>query len=300
MAMLIARMEASPKTPVTRRGFSTNRQGERILQTLNRIESAAALREAGIMASFGIRDQRRLVQAAAALCDGGLRAVELTYFAVRGNSWLIPTLKEMDLLVGVGSITRSSQVREADVIGADFVASPVNAPDVVLACEEADVPCILGGLSPTEIWRAHEMQPDFVKVTDPEALGGPPYAGSLREPLPTLHLVGGNMPLHGYLSYLDEGVEVLEFVVALLMQEPTSRDEWVELSRQASEIVTACESWKASHSKDIGPVRGRTAQADDRERALPGSGDSSAPSDAPSDSALGSHGRYLKSPRGAG
>jgi 2-dehydro-3-deoxyphosphogluconate aldolase / (4S)-4-hydroxy-2-oxoglutarate aldolase len=158
-------------------------------------------------------------------------------------------------LVGVGSITRSSQVREADVIGADFFAAPVTAPDVVLACEEADVLCILGGLSPTEVWRAHEMQPDFVKVTNPEALGGAPYACSLRETLPTLHLVGGNMPLHGYLPYLDEGVEVLEFGEALLMQEPTSRDEWVELSRQTTEIVTACESWKASRSKDIESVR---------------------------------------------
>jgi 2-dehydro-3-deoxyphosphogluconate aldolase / (4S)-4-hydroxy-2-oxoglutarate aldolase len=255
VAMLISRMEVSPKSPVTRRGVSTHRQDQRISQTLNRIESAAALRKAGIIASLRIRDQRRLVQAAAALSDGGFRAVELTYFAIRGNRWLIPTLKEMNLLVGIGSITRSSQVREADVIGVDFVATPVTAPDVVLACEEADVPCILGGLSPTEVWRAHEMQPDFVKVTNPEAFGGPPYAGSLCEPLPTLHLVGGNMPLHGYLPYLDEGVEVLEFEAALLMQETTSRDEWGELSRLTSEIVAACESWKASRSKDIGAVR---------------------------------------------
>ena len=79
-------------------------------------------------------------------------------------------------------------------IGVDFVAAPVTAPDVVLACEEADVPCILGGLSPTEVWRAHEMQPDFVKVTNPEALGGPPYAGSLCEPLPTLRLRHATSP----------------------------------------------------------------------------------------------------------
>ena len=48
---------------------------------------------------------------------------------------------------------------------------------------------------------------------------------------------------------------MLEFEVALLMQETTSRDEWGELSRQTSEIVAACESWKASRSKDIGAVR---------------------------------------------
>jgi hypothetical protein len=57
------------------------------------------------------------------------------------------------------------------------------------------------------------------------------------------------------LPHLDEGVEVLEFGVAQLMQETTSRDEWVELSRQTSEIVAACESWKASRRKDIESVR---------------------------------------------
>lgn len=222
------------------------------------------------MARLPLQDERRLVQAAAALWDGGFQAVELTYFAVRGNRWLIPTLKEMDLLVVVGSITRSSQVRDPDVIGADLFATSVIAPDVLLACEEADVPCILGALSPTEIWRAHEMRPDFVKVTDPESLGGPHYAGSLRESLPTLHLVGGNMPLHGYLSYLEEGVEVLEFGGALLPPQPTLRDEWVELSRRASEIVAARKSWKAK--QDI-EVTTRRSRVDDQMSPHQGSGD---------------------------
>lgn len=220
-----------------------------------------ALRDAGMVANLHLMDERRLVQAAAALWDGGFRAVELTYFAARGNRWLIPTLKEMDLLVGIGCITRSSQVREQDVIGADFVATLVTAPDVVLACEETDLPCILGGLSPTEIWRAHEMQPDFVKVTNPEALGGPHYAASLRGSLPTLHLVGGDMPLHGYLSYLEAGVEVLEFGGALLLPQPTLRDEWVDLSRRAAEIVAAREAWKAEQSIEVDASR---AQVDEQ------------------------------------
>jgi 2-dehydro-3-deoxyphosphogluconate aldolase / (4S)-4-hydroxy-2-oxoglutarate aldolase len=256
---------------------------------LNRMDSATALRDAGVMASLPLLDERRLVQAAAALWDGGFQAVEVTYFAVRGNRWLIPTLKEMDLLVGVGCITRSSQVREPDVIGADFVATTVTAPDVVLACEEADVPCILGGLSPTEIWRAHEMQPDFVKVTDPEALGGPHYAGSLRESLPTLNLVGGNMPLHGYLSYLEEEVEVLEFGGALLLPQPTLREEWIELSRRASEIVAARKSWKAKQGIEVTTRRSRV---DDQMSPHQGSEDYSAPNDAPPNSAPGPHDRY--------
>jgi 2-dehydro-3-deoxyphosphogluconate aldolase / (4S)-4-hydroxy-2-oxoglutarate aldolase len=230
---------------------------------LSRMQSAMALRDAGMMASLHLVDERRLMQAAAALWEGGFQAVELTYFAVRGNRWLIPRLKEMEFLVGVGSITRSSQVRDPDMVGADFVTTPVIAPDVILACEEAKVSCIVGGLSPTEIWRAHEMRPDFVKVTDPESLGGPLYAGSLRDSLPTLHLVGGNMPLHGFVSYLEQGVEVLEFGGAVLLPQPTLRDEWLDLSRRASEIVAACESWKARRRQDIEEVASR-AQVDDQ------------------------------------
>ena len=99
------------------------------------------------------------MQAAAALWDGGFQAVELTYFAVRGNRWLIPT--SGDGPPGrVGSITRSSQVRDPDVIGADLFATSVIAPDVPRV-RSADVPCILGALSPTEVWRAHEMRPDL-------------------------------------------------------------------------------------------------------------------------------------------
>ena len=238
---------------------------------MNRMEAATALRDAGMMASLQLVDERRLLRAATALWEGGFRAVELPYFSIRGNRRLIPTLKEMDLLVGVGFVTRSSQVREPEVIGADFIATAVTAPDVVMACEEADVPCILGGLSPTEIWRAYEMRPDFVKVTDPGALGGPHYAGSLRGSLPMLHLVGGNMPLHGYLSYLEVGVEVLEFGGALLLPPPTSRDEWVDLSLRASDLVAAFESWRARRAQDI-EVKAKTAQVDDhvQPRRVPG------------------------------
>jgi hypothetical protein len=139
----------------------------------------------------------------------------------------------------------------------------------------------------------------FVKVTGPEALGGSPYAGSLREILPTLHLVGGNMPLHGHLSYLEMGFEVFDFGEAPLLPEPTFREERLVLTRRTSEIGVARESWKASRREDIGSVTARSALRDNRKRPYPGSRDSSAPDDALPDGEPGSHDRYLKSPRGA-
>jgi 2-keto-3-deoxy-6-phosphogluconate aldolase len=92
---------------------------------------------------------------------------------------LIQQLKESGLLIGVGAVTRSAQAHDAGVLGAEFITSAVTAPDVVLACYEMDVPCILSGITPTEVWRAHEMAADFVKIGAAEPLGGPHYIRSL-------------------------------------------------------------------------------------------------------------------------
>ncbi|HEX5915015.1 MAG TPA: hypothetical protein VFY54_17995, partial [Rubrobacter sp.] len=129
--------------------------------------------------------------------------------------------------------------------GADFITASVITPDVVLACNEIDVPCILSAITPTEVWRAHEMAADFVKITAAEALGGPTYIRSLREPLPALQLVGADMPLDGYIPYLDAGVEVLEFQSSLELPRLVEGGEWAEISRRAAKIVSTHEDWKA-------------------------------------------------------
>ena len=207
-------------------------------------ELAKALREGCIIAAVQTLGEQQLLRAVAALTEGGVRAVELPYAIIRSAGWLIQTLKENELLVGVGAITRSPQARESGMLGADFIAAAVTAPDVVSACKEMAVPCILSGFTPTEVWRAQEMEADFVKVPA-EALGGPEYIRSLRETLPARHLVGAEMPLDGYLSYLEAGVEVLEFKSSLAPPELVEREDWSEISRRALNVVNACANWRA-------------------------------------------------------
>ena len=217
---------------------------------MRRTELAETLRELRVVASVPVLDERRLARTAAALYGGGMRAVELPYTAVQGTGRLVQDLKEDGLLVGVGAITRSSQAREAGMLGADFVAAAVIAPDIVPACKEADVPCILSGFTPTEVWRAHEMEADFVKIPA-ESLGGPRYVRSLRETLPAPHLMGADVPLKGFLSYLEEGVELLEFKSSLALSELAEGEGWAEISRRASKITVAHEGWKANRDRRL-------------------------------------------------
>ncbi len=134
------------------------------------------------------------------------------------------------------------------MLGADFVTAVVTAPDVVAACKDMDIPCILTGLTPTEVWRAQEMEADFVKVPA-EALGGPDYVRSLRETLSTRHLIGAEMPLNSYLPYLEAGVEVLEFKSSLALPKLVEEEKWAEISRRISEIISACDAWRASRDQ---------------------------------------------------
>jgi 2-dehydro-3-deoxyphosphogluconate aldolase/(4S)-4-hydroxy-2-oxoglutarate aldolase len=206
---------------------------------------AEAISEIGIIVNVRVPNEQQLLRVVEALIDGGVRAVELAYTNIRSAGSPIQELKESGLLIGIGAVTRSAQAREARVFGADFITASVTTPDVVSACEEMKIPCILSGLTPTEVWRAHEMAADFVKITAAEALGGPSYIRSLRETLPAVQLVGADMPLDGFIPYLDAGVEVLEFQSSLDLPRLVEGEAWSEISRRAAKIVSTREDWKA-------------------------------------------------------
>ena len=212
---------------------------------MSKTELTEAISEMGIIVTVRVPNEEHLLRVASALLDGGIRALELDYATSRSAGSLIQELRDIGLLVGIGSITRSTQAREARALGADLITASVTAPDVVSACEEMKIPCILSGLTPTEVWRAHEMAADFVKITAAEALGGPPYIRSLREALPALQLVGADMPLDGYIPYLEAGVEVLDFQSSFDLPRLVEGEAWAEISRQAAKIVSTREDWKA-------------------------------------------------------
>jgi 2-dehydro-3-deoxyphosphogluconate aldolase / (4S)-4-hydroxy-2-oxoglutarate aldolase len=212
---------------------------------LSKTELTDAIREIGIIATVRLPNEQHLLRAVKALIDGGVRAVELAYTTIRRDGSLIQELRESGLLIGIGAVTRSAQAREARAFGADFIIASVTTPDVVSACEEMKIPCILSGLTPTEVWRAHEMEADFVKITAAEALGGPSYIRFLRETLPALRLVGADMPLDGYIPYLEAGVDVLEFQSSLELPRLVEGGAWAEISRRAAKIVSIREDWKA-------------------------------------------------------
>ena len=92
------------------------------------------------------------------------------------------------ITMGIGSVLTVEHVEAAVNAGAQFVVTPVLRPDVIAACNKADIPIVCGAYTPTEAQTAHESGADFVKLFPADTLGAK-YIKALLAPLPHLRIV---------------------------------------------------------------------------------------------------------------
>jgi 2-keto-3-deoxy-6-phosphogluconate aldolase len=58
------------------------------------------------------------------------------------------------------------------------------------------------------------------------------------------------MPLDGdYLSYLEAGIEILEFNSCLAFPRLIEQGEWAQIAHRAAEIVEAFDQWRANRKQ---------------------------------------------------
>jgi len=156
-------------------------------------ERAAVVRtieELGIVAVIRMRDAAKLRHVIDALAEGGVRAIEVTMTvpnAVALIEQLAPALPST-ILLGAGTVTDGDTARAVIDAGARFVVGPVFVREVMDACRERGVAVAPGCFSPTEIFEAHRLGADIVKVFPATSLG-PQYLKDLRAPMPQLKLM---------------------------------------------------------------------------------------------------------------
>ena len=175
---------------------------------MSRAALLSDLCEAKITAVVRTKTTEEAVRTAQALYAAGIRLVEIT-FTVPDAAAVIEVVareKPAGCLVGAGTVITETQAREALAAGAQFVVGPVNRPALVSLAHEADVPCIMAGLTPTEILDVHESGSDMVKVFPIDSVGGPGYVKSVLGPLPGIPIVAsGGIGLNNYRAYLEAG-----------------------------------------------------------------------------------------------
>jgi 2-dehydro-3-deoxyphosphogluconate aldolase/(4S)-4-hydroxy-2-oxoglutarate aldolase len=129
-----------------------------------------------------------------ALVAGGVTTIEVSLTIPGAHEILGHFATRTDVTVGAGAVLDPRQAQEMISYGARFIASPILAPDLVSACRDGNVACILGALTPTEIIQAQRAGAEMVKLFPVEALGGPIYVRALLQQLTHVSLQVSRCP----------------------------------------------------------------------------------------------------------
>jgi 2-dehydro-3-deoxyphosphogluconate aldolase/(4S)-4-hydroxy-2-oxoglutarate aldolase len=181
-------------------------------------------------------------QACLAALEGGVGAIEVTttvpscFEMVRG----LRATTGKRFPIGVGTVWDPGAVTEAKEAGAAFVVTPVLLPEVADACREQDMLCVIGALTPTEIYQARLAGAKLVKVFPIGPVGGVEYVRALNGPMAGVPFwVSGGVEIVDVRGYLDLGVKVVGLTSALFPAEALARRDQDTIRERAMEAAKA-------------------------------------------------------------
>jgi len=181
-------------------------------------------------------------QACLAALEAGIGTIEITktvpscFELIRG---LIATTGNR-YPIGVGTVWDPGAVKEAKQAGASFVVTPVVLPEVGQACREHDILCILGALTPTEIYHARLAGAALVKVFPIAPVGGPRYVEALAGPMGGVPLwVSGGVAIEDIRAYLSLGVKAVGLTTALFPPEALANGNMEVVRQNAARAAQA-------------------------------------------------------------
>ena len=171
-----------------------------------------------------------------AFYEGGLRLFEVTVEAANAISAFANAREHLpqDALLGVGTVLDAGTAAQAINSGAQFIVSPILLKDVCRVARAHGVPCIAGGMTPTEIHAAYHYGCEAVKVF-PASTVGPGFIRELRGPLGFIPLYPtGGITLVNASEFLEAGAIAVGVGSALVKKEWVQRGDWAALRQEAA------------------------------------------------------------------
>lgn len=171
---------------------------------------AHALFDDGIVAVVRLSREEDGLPVAHALCDGGVRIVEIT-ITTPGATEMIERIRDEipEALVGAGSVLTCEDVDRCLAAGAEFLVAPILDERVVSHALEQGALFCPGTFTPSEAYRAWQLGAPLVKVF-PAARLGPKYISDLKAPMPFLRLMPtGGVTAETAGAFLRAGADTL-------------------------------------------------------------------------------------------
>jgi 2-dehydro-3-deoxyphosphogluconate aldolase/(4S)-4-hydroxy-2-oxoglutarate aldolase len=204
----------------------------------DRQQTNRQLIECGVIAVVRLDSASALTDLTETLRSSGITAIEFTLT----TPGALDTLKSLaprydDVLFGAGTVLSAEMAQQAVQAGARFLVAPILKRELIEIGHQANVPVILGGLTPTELWQAWEWGADFVKLF-PASSVGPEYIKAVRAPLPQLRIMPtGGVSLENATAYLQAGAACLGVGGKLVDKKLIAEGRFEEIADYARRLV---------------------------------------------------------------
>jgi 2-dehydro-3-deoxyphosphogluconate aldolase/(4S)-4-hydroxy-2-oxoglutarate aldolase len=195
----------------------------------------------GIVAIIRADSSEQLIDATAALYEGGVTAVEVTMTTPNALQVISDVRKKFGdkVLIGVGSVLDTETARLAILAGAEFVVTPITRPEVIRLCNRYAKPIASGAYTPTECMTAHESGADFVKLFPADQVG-PTHIKNILAPMPMLRIIPtGGVTVETAASFIKAGCVALAAGSSLVSKHVLKNADWKKLSETAAAFVSA-------------------------------------------------------------
>jgi 2-dehydro-3-deoxyphosphogluconate aldolase/(4S)-4-hydroxy-2-oxoglutarate aldolase len=168
--------------------------------------------EIGIVPVVRAASSQQAMQAAEAVCAGGIPIAEIT-MTVPGAIDVIAELSKTmgkDVLIGAGTVLDAETAQRCIDAGAEFLVSPGFDLAAVQLAKQHGKLMMAGALTPTEVIAAWKAGSDFVKIFPCGTVGGAKYIKALKAPLPQVPMVPtGGVNLDTAADFIHAGADAL-------------------------------------------------------------------------------------------
>lgn len=193
------------------------------------------IEETGVVAIMRADRSEQLIEAADAILQGGVVAIEVTMT----TPGALKVLEEArgrygaKVLFGVGSVLDAETARSAILAGAQFVVCPTLDVRTIETCRRYSVPVVPGAYTPTEVLTAWQAGADCVKIF-PASFGGPSLIEAILAPLPQVKVMPvGGVNLETTEAFIRAGASAVGVGSALISQKLLDAGDFNELTNRA-------------------------------------------------------------------
>ena len=197
------------------------------------------IKDLGVVAVIRGPSPELTVQMVGALLQGGVKGIEITYSTPNAEQVVRELAQKFgqEALLGMGTLTRPEQAQSAKAAGAQFLVSPICEPELVKAMATSGLLTMIGALTPTEVYQAHTLGADVVKVF-PGSLVGPAYIKALRGPFPEIAFIPtGGVSAANVGEWFAAGVVAVGAGSELCPPQLAKEGKFDEIAKRAAEFV---------------------------------------------------------------